>query len=507
MQLENFATPHGQTPQLRYASLHRAVERGLASDDVWKELADICQQLGHVEEAISVWRRMPHGALRQVLQSQLQRRGLLGPDPTNARGATDRHTDAAARTLQPTADQPSTPTLTEHCLDAGEFLLQQHMPWVALLTMAVFPLVVGLGGVLTAGGSPMLLAGIAAVPGFLALAVVGAMGRRVLIDSSHGSAEVPRVTDAVQILREATRFAGDFLLVFGPLLGPSWLMLVLGAPAIALVPGALLSMFFVPMTWSLRQVRGDFASLSPTTVLRAIGRCGGSYAALAGAFWAAFAPAMLAVFLVGGRAAWLQISVLGPLLVLPVLASSRLLGTWLDAHRLTLGILLGRTVNEGSAVPPPVIAEPPRAPVPQFPVRPAEIAHFATPNAQVKRTPTRTAGKAAPKPAAKQPSAKPPAPRTAATPAAQAATAKKPAAPTAQPTRKPAPAPKSAAPRPAAAKSPATPTGADPRQIEGRAPARPAKAKFQGPDLSGMPGATTVSGNERAKSRAATRHP
>ncbi|MBK8101530.1 MAG: hypothetical protein IPK26_30995 [Planctomycetes bacterium] len=74
MQLENFATPHGQTPQLRYASLHRAVERGLASDDVYKELVDICLRLGHVEEAISVWRRMPHGALRQVLQSQLQRR-------------------------------------------------------------------------------------------------------------------------------------------------------------------------------------------------------------------------------------------------------------------------------------------------------------------------------------------------------------------------------------------------------------------------------------------------
>ncbi|MBK8101529.1 MAG: hypothetical protein IPK26_30990 [Planctomycetes bacterium] len=406
--------------------------------------------------------------------------------------------------MHPTTAQPSTPTLTEHCLDAGEFLLQQHMPWVALLTMAVFPLVVGIGGFLTAGGSPMLLAGIAAVPGFLALAVVGAMGRRVLIDSSHGSAEVPRVTDAVQILREATRFATDFLLVFGPLLGPSWLMVALGAPAIALVPGALLSMFFVPMTWGLRQVRGDFASLSPTTILRAIGRCGGAYAALAGAFWAAFAPAMLTAFLVSGRAAWLQIAVLGPLLVLPVLASSRLLGTWLDAHRLTLGILLGGTNSEVAVAPTtPAVAEPPRAPVPQFPVRPAEIAHFAAPTARVKRAPAKPAGKAVQEPAAKTPAAKPPAAR----PAAPAATPNKPAAASTQPPRKPAPAQKSAAPRPAAAKSPATSPAADPRQIEGRAPARPAKAKFQGPDLSGMPGATTVSGNERAKSRAATRHP
>lgn len=505
MQLENFATPHGQTPQLRYASLHRAVERGLASDDVWKELADICLQLGHVEEAISVWRRMPDGAMRQALHSLLQRRGLLGAETTGARGATDRHTSAAGRTLHPPAAQPSTPTLTEHCLDAGEFLLQQHMPWVALLTMAVFPLVVGLGGFLTAGGSPMLLAGIAAVPGIGALAVVGAMGRRVLIDSSHGSSEVPRVFDAMQMMREASRFAADFLLVVGPLLGPSWVMLWLGAPAIALVPGALLSMFFVPMAWGLRQVRGDFASLSPTTVLRAIGRCGGGYAALAGAFWIAFVPAMLAAFLVSGRAAWLQIAVLGPLLVLPVLASSRLLGTWLDAHRLTLGILLGgTTANEVPAAAPPVVAEPPRAPVPQFPVRPAEIAHFAAPAALGQRTPARPAGKApakAPaKPVASKPVAKAPAANPAAAPAAAAPAKAKAKAP--QPARPAAPV--------AQPKTAARPTGtaaADPRQIEGRAPARPAKAQFQGPDLSGMPGATTVSGNERANSRAAARHP
>src|ERR1044071_8299159 len=70
VQLENIATPQeDQTPELRYASLHRAVERGMASDEVLRDLVEICLQLGHVDEALRVHASMKPGAMCELVTS------------------------------------------------------------------------------------------------------------------------------------------------------------------------------------------------------------------------------------------------------------------------------------------------------------------------------------------------------------------------------------------------------------------------------------------------------
>ena len=71
--------------------------------------------------------------------------------------------------------------------------MHQHMPWLVLTTMLAFPLVVGLGGFLTAGGSPLLLAAIAALPGLTVLVIVAAMGHEILRSSSSGESDVPNL--------------------------------------------------------------------------------------------------------------------------------------------------------------------------------------------------------------------------------------------------------------------------------------------------------------------------
>jgi hypothetical protein len=365
VQLESHATPPQESPQLRYAALHRAIERGLDSDEIWKDLADICLELGHQDEAVRCLRRMPDGTLRRVLESRLTRLGLVSaPAPARPRGEAVAKANAANHATAPAAsdagpEADSTPaardrfdasSLREHMADAVQFVFQQHMPWLVLLTTLAFPLVVGLGGFLTAGGSPLLLAGLAAVPGLCVLAVVGAMGRLTLLDSSQGSCDVPAIPELGRLVTEAKRFLVDAVLVLGSLLAPSVIALALGAPLAPTLPGLLLGAFFTPLAWGLRQVRGDFGALSPVTLLRGAGRTGVAYVALAAVCWGLFAPAALVAFAVFGRPVWVQIAVIGPLTVLPLFVASRLVGTWLDVMRLELGfVLLGPNARNRSA--------------------------------------------------------------------------------------------------------------------------------------------------------------
>ena len=64
MQLESHAAPIGETPQQRYASLHRAIERGLESDEVWAELTSVCQSLGHRGEALHCAQQIRNASVR-----------------------------------------------------------------------------------------------------------------------------------------------------------------------------------------------------------------------------------------------------------------------------------------------------------------------------------------------------------------------------------------------------------------------------------------------------------
>jgi hypothetical protein len=533
VQLESHATPSMETPQQRYANLHRAIERGLDSDEVWKELADISLRLGHGDEAVRCMRRIGNEATRLALASRLARLGLV-EDVAGAPSSSEQHSAApAASDAGPAASSVASgpPRLVDHVVDALQYLMHQHMPALVLFTTLAFPLVVGVGGFLTAGGSWVLLAAIAAIPGLSVLAVVGAMGRQVLIASAEGNGDVPPIPRLADLAQDAKRFLLDAALVTGSLLGPSLLAMACGTPWTAVVPGLLIGAFFAPMAWALRHLRGDLGALSPVTLMRAVARTAGSYPALAIVNVLLFAPIALVAFLVFGRPIWVQIAVIGPLCVLPVFVASRLLGTWLEFHRERLGGLTeakvavkeeakvaakpmagapkvaprreaqvqpkaepkvaakaaskapaaARTVAAKPVASAPAAAPAPASkPVPRLPKRPEQLQHFTAPVAK------RAAPAAPTKPAA---AAKPAAVRSKPSPTAKAAAH-----------AAPAPAPKgTAAKATAPAAAPAKPA---PRQIEGRGPVRQLTDK---PDLSAMPGAVVVSGKERLRQGAAAK--
>jgi len=537
VQLESHATPPAESPQQRYANLHRAIERGLDSDEVWRELAEVSLVLGHSDESLRCLRHIQNDTTRLALGSRLARRGLIDADaaagsPAATLVSPAQHLAApAASDAGPGAskERPAGESqLLDHLADALQYQMHQHMPALVLFTTLAFPLVVGVGGFLTAGGSWLLLAAIAALPGLGVLAVVGAMGRHVLLASAEGEGDVPPIPPFAELWGSARRFALDSVLVLGALLGPSLVAAAFSAPWTTVVPGLLVGAFFAPMAWSLRHLRGDFGALSPVTLTRAVARTAGSYPGLAVVTMLLFVPAGLVTWMVFGRPVWVQIAMIGPLCVLPMFVASRLLGTWLETNRSRLGGL----VQERSGVAAAGKSEPSRAAEPPAPkvaeratgkvaapgvakvtaeggrkvAKAPSVADVRSAPASVGKKRAAVAKKAAGAVPARLPKRPeqleqfraPVAMRTAAggAPASvpvASPQAARPAAPSARPAPAPAPAPK--------AKTPAVAKPA-PRAIEGRGPAR--KLNDQ-PDLSAMPGAVVVSGRERERQGAAAK--
>jgi hypothetical protein len=444
VQLESHALPPQETPQQRYAALHRAIERGLTSDEVWRELAGVALSLGYSDEAVRCARRIENRELRFALEEALARRGCtVGTTPPAA--AAPHAGTAAGHRAAPAAsdagrhdDGEAAPTLRDHVADAFQYLFHQHMPWLVLLTTLAFPLVVGLGGLLTAGGSPLLLAAIAALPGLCVVAVTGAMGRQILGASAEGSTDVPGVPAFGELVADARRFFTDAVLVLGSLLGPSLLGLWFGAPLVSVLPGVLVGAFFAPLAWALRHLDHGLGALSPVQLLRGFARTARSYPGVAAFVVAFFVPAAAVAMLAAGRPMWVQIAVVGPLCVLPLFLASRLVGTWIDAHRHRLA----GTPRAAAAKPAPRASAQPRpampTPSPRELRRPESLEHFRAP---ALGTAQRSNRPPAPKPrpvhvALKRPprsiEGRQPAPRPA-TPAAQAAPAPTPKAAPAQP--------------------------------------------------------------------------
>lgn len=502
MQIEIVTAPPAEQPaHLRYASLHRAVERGLASDEVWKDLARVSLELGLAEEALRACRNMAESPARRALEAELNRRGLALPQPS---------APSPVRAVQPLVPPRSGhPGLHAHLVDSAEYLLQAHLPATLLIAILSFPLVVGLGGFLTAGGSAFLLPAIAFLPGLCVLGVVGALARRILVDSANGEELPPAIPDLRNLAADCIAFLRDAACLVGIFLGPSILMLALGAPLVSAMPGLVAGGFLLPMSFALRQIRRDWQALSPRVLFSAMTRCGLRYAGVVGLFWLLFVPAVIALCFAAGSQLYLQIALVGPLTVVPVLMTARLLGTFVDSHSSELGVLLlgerslhapqkSAAVATVAATTKTATAKPQAGrrpqPAPAAPVRAAPATGAGAPTTRA--TAARRPASQAPRAAAARPAA--PAPATSSAAPQPKPAARKPAAPPAPPRPQQAPAKGAPAGRPAAQPQP---------QPQRAAPAKagPRPARTQLPDLRRFPGATVVQGDQRAELGASAR--
>lgn len=333
--------PTDETPQQRYARLHRAIENGEPNDGLWRELAEASFAIGHADEAHRCVAAIGDEGLRRLVSHRLQRMGLA---------AAGELAPAGAATAD--ADDGAAPSVRDHVVDAFQYLFHQHMPLLVLMSVLSFPLIVGVGGFLTAGSSPLLLAGIAAVPGLCILTVVGAMGRQILHASAEGNGDVPPVPAFHELVRAASAFFVDASVVLAALVGAPVAAIYLGAPLWLSLPWLATGALVAPMAWSLRQLRADLTCLRPTTLLRAIWRARDGYFSLAGATAALFVPTGLAAWQSFGTPLWAQIAAIGPVCVLPLFVASRLIGTWLDVQRDAIAEVVAAPATTTAAAPP-----------------------------------------------------------------------------------------------------------------------------------------------------------
>lgn len=366
MKMESHATPLEGTPQQRYATLHRAIEQGLDSDDLWCELASVSSTLGHQSEARRCVSRIRDAARRTKFERAFalgnKSRSTAADHPAAAPAASNAGPNPRKR-----PEKKDDPGVVDHLIDAGQYMVHQHMPWLVLTTMLAFPLIVGVGGLLTAGESPVLLAALAAVPGICVLSVVAAMAHEILHQSSKGEGDVPELPEFTELLDGARTFLWDAILVFALFFGAPVAMAIAGIPLTNALPSLAIGIYFAPLAFALRHVRRDMRSFAPVFLWRAARRAGRGYGLVAVAITTAFAPAAFVASAVTNQAVWVQVAIVGPLCVLPTLAASRLLGTWLDTHRKSLGYLLT------SDATPPVVNQLMGTRQPQKPSQPRDL--------------------------------------------------------------------------------------------------------------------------------------
>lgn len=332
MQLEQLATPVSvDSPHRRYATLHRALESGIASDATWREMTEVCLVLGHRDEALLSCQRIREPRIRRDAEHLLQRHGLL------TRSADGEQADEMPHTVK------------EDVLDATRVLFEDHMPLTTIVTTMTFPIVVGLGGFLTSTtSSSFLFPAIAALPALCVAAVVGGMSRRILIDAARGLQDPPRIPQLRELSTQSGRFLLDALVLTLVLLGPAIALGCVQGLSVSTLVATMLGAFLLPGAMAIRQLTNDWRALSPNCLFTTITRLRGDYAATAGVCTLVAAPAALSTILTAGSHLYLQASVVGPLAVAPLFFASRLLGLMVHGNRRILRDLLAPRVQPAS---------------------------------------------------------------------------------------------------------------------------------------------------------------
>lgn len=460
MNLEYLSAPLPEaSPQHRYASLHRAIEKGLDSDATWSDLAKVCVQLGLDDEARKAYENVKSPSERLVLHSLLVRNGVIERDPDLAR---------QGQAAQLVTDRPT--SLTEELVEACRYLMVEHMPLIAIVSTLAFPLVIGMGGALTAGSPFFLFPLIALLPSLSVVGLVGAMGRRILLETCQGLDDAPKIPEVQTLVRESLRFLMDAALIAATLFGPAVVLHLLAVPIGAQVAVVLLGILLLPMAMLIRQLRTDWAALHPRMLFAAISKGGTRYVGVA-LLWGCLAlPAIVAGILTSGSRLYLQISLIGPLAIAPLFIAARLLGRFYLQRRRELSAVIGAT-----------------APAPAHATAGyVKVAGTGKNRRTLTGTPAAKTRQKAPAPAQPATTAAPATAPTAAPPSAprqKLSAATHPEAKQPQPSNPPAPA------RPPAAARPAAP-----------APAPAEAPKVVGepiPDLTKLPGVNVVTGSLR----------
>ena len=477
MQLEQFSTPVNESPAVRYARLHRAIDQGLCSPRARLELGMTCLELGKADEALICCRLLPGGPERARLAALLAQRGIkiAAAPPGSARGAVN-------------AEAPT--SFLDEVVDAFRFLFEDHMPATLVVATLSFPALMGLGGLLTFASRASWVLALGFLPTVVAFGMILAYAAVILAEAATGMQDPPRVPSVFKLLAATPRALQRFVTAFGLTMGPGAVTMALGVPVLFALPAFLTGALVLPLILHNLELTRDHRSLKPVTLWRTFRAVRRDYAWAAPIVLALLLPFGVVVVATLGSPIPLQVALAGPFFAAPMLVVARLLGRMHHRNKKQLGTVLATIKTKTEPAPAPAAATAPKAPAARTPAPRTGTAAYKRP-----------AG-AAPAPGATRPATRPAAP---ARPAAQARPAG-PAAPT-------APAAQPARPRQAGAVEPGRPrtwrpilTAVDRARLEA-ALGGELEDHPELPGLPNIPGLRVLNAEERILAGASPNHP
>ena len=230
--MSNELPSHAESPEKRYVCLHRTIEQGHATDRSWSELSAVCYRLGYVTEAIKRAQEITDPAIRHRTEMRLVHKGVMRrpTSPPKAKVQRSPGQGSSSGDGRSSEDDRSTAVSTsfrEEVTDSFAYLFLEHIPYTVIAITLVFPLVIGVGGMLTAGTDAWVFPAIALLPVLFMIVLVGALARQILLDTTNGLTDPPPINELPRLAVSAFSFVRDSAIVALALTAPGILILFL----------------------------------------------------------------------------------------------------------------------------------------------------------------------------------------------------------------------------------------------------------------------------------------
>ena len=388
LNIEELGAATEVSPEVRYAQIHRDLEKGLDSERLWAQLCDVCLRLGKVGEAARTLRHIhtpslamhltkmleSHGVIAHNLAPALQQNAGSSPQPEasgppgQAGGGLARLAQAPAPAMagprqgshhasqpapqarvqgaHPAGEEEEKESVGEELIDACRYLLMDPMPIVAIGFTMLFPLV-AMGAYLIPPvlGSTVTLA-LRMLPVLMVAGVFFFCARRVLEEANQGSEEPIPVRDLMRDFTSGSlRTLGGMLLLLAVCLAPGVTVLMLELPWKESLVIGMLGVAYLPMAMLGVALSRNWDAALPGRVFRAMAVDALGTLKLIALTVLALALPALAVCLTWGGQLYLQVGLAGPMLVGPGLILARLLGRFSYAHDAALTKAFGLPVD------------------------------------------------------------------------------------------------------------------------------------------------------------------
>ena len=159
--------------------------------------------------------------------------------------------------------------LLDELIESCSFLLSDHMPLTIIVSTVTFPIVIGLGGMLTAGTDWTLFVALTVLPSLCVLGLIGGVGRKILLEACDGMQDPPALPSPFALIKDGATFLRDAAVLaavfFGPCLIATFVPGV-GWPFKGLL--ALAGVAVLPIAMAMRQTAPDRVELPEAEATR-----------------------------------------------------------------------------------------------------------------------------------------------------------------------------------------------------------------------------------------------